>query len=90
MKKHLNIRIFGAVQGVGYRFFAKRTADKTGLTGFVKNEFDGTVYVEAEGEIRQIQNFIIKLREGPWHGEVSKLEVSDGEISRFQDFRIIF
>ena len=48
--KHLTVRIFGDVQGVGFRFWAKQCADELGIKGFARNEKDGSVCVEAEGE----------------------------------------
>ncbi len=48
--KNLIIKIYGDVQGVNFRFEAKLTADKLGVKGFVRNEADGSVYIEAEGE----------------------------------------
>ncbi len=48
--KILIAKIYGDIQGVGFRYGAKRRADDLGLKGFVRNEPDGTVYLEAEGE----------------------------------------
>jgi acylphosphatase len=47
--KHINIKITGKVQGVFFRASTKAVADQIGVKGFVKNEKDGSVYVEAEG-----------------------------------------
>lgn len=44
--KHISIRIYGRVQGVGFRVSAQKKADELGITGFVRNEPDGTVYLE--------------------------------------------
>ncbi|GEK91338.1 acylphosphatase [Alkalibacterium kapii] len=57
--------ISGRVQGVGFRFSTKQAADELGVTGIVKNEPDGTVYVEAVGKEEQIKDFIERLRKGP-------------------------
>ncbi len=45
--KHLNIRIFGKVQGVFFRYYAEKEARSLGLTGFIRNEPDSTVYYDA-------------------------------------------
>jgi acylphosphatase len=50
MKKHFNIRISGRVQGVFFRASTKAKAEELGISGFVQNEPDGSVYIEAEGE----------------------------------------
>ncbi len=56
--KHLNIKIHGQVQGVFFRDSAKQAADKLGIKGFAKNEADGTVYIEAEGEEAGLGKFL--------------------------------
>ena len=52
------ILITGQVQGVGFRWSAAREAGKHGITGFVKNLSDGSVYIEAEGSIDQLNHFV--------------------------------
>ncbi|WP_413527349.1 acylphosphatase [Marinilactibacillus psychrotolerans] len=64
-KVKVSIRIFGTVQGVGFRFTTKQTADEIGVTGIVRNENDGSVYSEAVGTSDQINQFIEVLRKGP-------------------------
>ena len=53
--KHYNIRIFGIVQGVYFRASTKMEADRLGVNGFVQNEMDGSVYIEAEGSAEQLK-----------------------------------
>lgn len=55
----------GRVQGVGYRYFAMRQAEALGLTGFARNQADGTVEVVAEGPEAPLRDFESRLREGP-------------------------
>jgi len=50
----------GRVQGVGFRYTAKRLANSLNLSGWVKNEYDGTVTMEVQGE----ENTIYRLMEG--------------------------
>ena len=50
----------GKVQGVGFRYTAKRLADALRLTGWVKNEYNGTVTLEVQGE----QDAIYRLMKG--------------------------
>lgn len=50
----------GRVQGVGFRYTAKYLAQSLGLTGWVKNEYDGTVLMEVQGR----EPLIFKLMEG--------------------------
>lgn len=71
-KAHVLIR--GQVQGVGYRFFAQKTARQHGLTGWVKNNKDGSVEVDVEGEEAVIKSFLNTLRtKHPW----AKIEALD-------------
>lgn len=55
----------GLVQGVGFRYEAKATADQLGLVGWAKNENDGTVTIEAEGAEACIDEFIRVMRSVP-------------------------
>lgn len=58
-------KVYGIVQGVGFRYTTVRLANGMGVNGFVRNENDGSVYVEASGEQKQIENFILGLAKGP-------------------------
>ena len=48
----------GRVQGVGFRFTAIRYANGLGLTGWVKNQYDGTVLMEVQGNNDTINRLI--------------------------------
>ncbi len=56
--RRLVAKIYGDVQGIGFRFSAKRCADGLGLKGFVRNESDGAVYLEAEGEEDNLEKLL--------------------------------
>lgn len=58
MKKHFNIVIFGRVQGIFFRATAKEQADKLNITGFARNEEDGSVYIEVEGAEEKLDKFL--------------------------------
>jgi len=88
MKKHVKIKITGLVQGVFFRASTKEKADSLGLTGLVRNEPDGSVYAEAEGEDNDLTIFIEWCRRGPAHARVEKCEVQQGEIRDFKRFTI--
>jgi len=60
-KKRIKIRIHGAVQGVGFRPFVFKIADRYQLTGFVRNNSQG-VLIEAEGTHDLIQSFLLSLQ----------------------------
>lgn len=52
----------GRVQGVGFRYSAQNLAQYLGLTGWVKNEWDGTVVMEAQGTEEDLKTLVKKLR----------------------------
>ena len=54
----------GRVQGVGFRYTAEYLAQSIGLTGWVRNEWDGSVAMEVQGTEEQIDLLIKKLRSG--------------------------
>jgi acylphosphatase len=67
----------GVVQGVGFRWFASREANRAGVAGWVANQADGSVFVVAEGEAAAVEAFLAALREGPPGASVSSVEVSE-------------
>jgi acylphosphatase len=71
----IQARIHGRVQGVGYRYFVKECADRTNLYGWVRNRFDGTVELIAEGDKSDLLYFINLLYKGPLHSNVSEVNV---------------
>ena len=91
MKKRVECRITGRVQMVMFRDFAKRNARRLGLTGFVKNNPDGSVTVVAEGENRDLQILLEKLKQGPILARVDHVEaVWTDARGDFSDFYIVY
>lgn len=96
MQKHLNInrrtiflrkiKIYGLVQGIFFRVNAKKQAEKLGITGFARNEPDGSVYIEAEGEKENLEKYIKWCHTGPPLAKVKKVVVTEGKIKNFPDF----
>ncbi len=87
-KIRVHVYLSGRVQGVAYRYFAERRASELGLTGWVRNLFDGRVEVLAEGDRADVDQFVSRLKEGPRMGRVEYAEVSfepyTGEFGGFQ------
>ena len=67
-------QVQGAVQGVGYRRFAAREAQRLDLAGWVRNEPDGTVSGEAEGPEPDLAAFRARLGQGPAFAVVDRLD----------------
>jgi acylphosphatase len=87
--KNLRAKVYGAVQGIGFRFEAKILADKLDLKGFARNEPDGSVYIEAEGDEKNLKKFLEWCREGPSLANVKRVEQeSDGNIKNFDGFEV--
>lgn len=84
--KHLQIRIRGKVQGVCFRAGTERKAKELGLVGFVLNEEDGSVYVEAEGSPDALQALIKWCQSGPLLASVEGVEVHEGEVKGYEKF----
>jgi len=85
---HITIRVSGKVQGVNFRFYAKKKADDLGLAGFVKNEADGSVYIEAEGPFEQVDKFVAWCKEGPARASVQNVMTEEHEVKNFIGFEI--
>ena len=85
---HKNIVIQGWVQGVGFRYAARKIAFQFGITGFVRNLPDGSVYIEAEGSEEQVKEFITWCHTGPARAQIRSVAIEDGSLSGFGDFII--
>ena len=70
-----HICFYGRVQGVGFRFTAMQLAQGLGLTGWVKNEWDGTVSMEVQGREALIQKLLVGLN----HNQFISIEWLDTE-----------
>lgn len=68
------IRFYGSVQGVGFRYRARRASELYECSGWVKNEWDGTVLMEIQGEEASIDQVIISIESGTYV-RISKMEV---------------
>ncbi len=86
--KHFKIIVSGKVHGVFYRASAKEKADELGIKGFVRNERNGNVYIEAEAEEDMLYKFIKWCNMGPVRAKVNRIEAIPGEIVGFSSFEI--
>lgn len=68
-------KIYGRVQGVGYRFYTQHKARQYRVTGYVKNLFDDTVEVYVEGEKNVLEDFLAVLKIGPFGASVDDIKV---------------
>ena len=88
MQKQYVINVKGKVQGVYYRQSTVETARQLGLSGFVQNESNGDVYVEAQGEEEQLKKLVEWCKVGSPLAHVSKIIVTEAELKKHLDFII--
>ena len=88
--ERVELSIHGRVQGVGFRYFTMKTAKKLeGVTGWVKNEPDGSVSVGAEGPKLGLNKLIRSLGQGPRSARVDEMKQNWSEpTGELQGFKI--
>ncbi|RLC66866.1 MAG: acylphosphatase [Chloroflexi bacterium] len=84
----LHAVVHGLVQGVNFRYYTIRTAQRLGLTGWVANRRDGTVETVAEGPRQALEELLTFLHRGSPAARVQKVdarwETPSGEFERFR------
>ncbi|MEZ5933435.1 MAG: acylphosphatase [Alphaproteobacteria bacterium] len=81
-RKCVHLRIEGRVQGVWYRGWTVRTAERLGLDGWVRNRDDGSVEAVVAGPAGKVDAMIERCRQGPPAAKVTALHpsVHEGEV----------
>jgi acylphosphatase len=82
-------RITGRVQGVKYRATAQREARRRGLTGLVRNEPDGAVLIDVEGDPAAVDAFLAWCAEGPPGARVTSVETTVADPIGYAEFTIV-
>lgn len=88
MRKTISIQVSGKVQGVGFRYYAKKKAVECNVNGFVQNKANGSVYLEASGEKLDIETFLDWCKQGPTWARVSKAAIEDLPFKEWVGFEI--
>ena len=87
--KRAKIIVNGLVQGVGFRYFVIRHAQRLGLRGYTENLYTGEVLTEVEGDTGLIQELIKEIRVGPSYAHVKNCAVEWGEYkNEFDSFEV--
>lgn len=73
-QERLEAIVYGQVQGVGFRFYARQTARFLNLKGYVRNREDRSVEVVAEGEKQALGQFLVYLKQGPSAATVERVD----------------
>lgn len=87
--RRLALRFDGEVQGVGFRWTTRNLANKLGLVGWVRNEWDGSVSMELQGTDEQISEFFGNLAHA-WGYFAPTYVISDKEDIKPRDDEGIF
>lgn len=86
--KRVHIRVTGRVQGVFYRANTRETAERLGLSGWVRNMPDGSVEIVAEGDVKQLKALVDWCHRGPPGAKATGVKVDyeyfTGEFETFE------
>lgn len=80
--------IRGRVQGVGFRWFAQKSASELGVSGYTRNMDDGRVEVYAIGMPEQLDALAGVLRKGPRLADVRGIDEQEAAVEKISGFRI--
>ena len=80
-QQRLHARVYGRVQGVGFRYFVLNTAVEMGLVGWARNRRDESVEVIAEGELEVLKTLVRALHRGPRSSSVREVKTDIQEAS---------
>lgn len=89
--KKIKMYVYGRVQGVGFRYMTKMVADQLKIAGIVQNEIDGSVYIEANGPQKEIDQFIQLVKASPSpSGRVDHVDlIEDDALPERKKFSVI-
>jgi acylphosphatase len=82
-----HVRVTGHVQGVFYRAWAQGQARELAISGWIRNCPDGSVEAHLQGEERDVDRMIDRMRRGPSNARVDDVAVADaepGDAGRFE------
>ncbi|MYL65311.1 acylphosphatase [Bacillus hwajinpoensis] len=79
MKRYQFI-VKGRVQGVGFRAFTQQKAAELGLTGYVMNQMDNSVEIEAQGEENTLTKFQFALQNGSPFSAVDEVQAQEKQV----------
>jgi len=86
--KTMQLKVIGRVQGVGFRFYTNKKAQEHGIKGFVQNKPDGSVYIEAQAEEKNLNTFVDWVKKGPAWARVREVKISEVPSKEFHQFEI--
>jgi acylphosphatase len=84
-QKAVHVKVYGRVQGVGFRYNTQREAKRRGVRGWVRNDPDGSVEVLCEGDKKRVDQFVSWLSKGPPGAYVT--DINKKELPYRNEFR---
>ena len=88
MSTAVSVRVTGRVQGVAFRWYAEQEAARLGVTGWIRNEPDGSVAGVFEGDADAVDALVAWCRQGPPSARVAHVAVTEARATGAADFRI--
>ena len=88
-RRNLKCIIFGKVQGVGFRSWVRKNALKKNIYGWVMNNENGTVELEASGNDFELEDFLNNLKKGSFFSKVKKVEYKFIKYRKLDNFKIV-
>lgn len=86
----VDVTVTGRVQGVSFRAYAEDEARRLGVTGWIRNEPDGSVAGHLEGDEETVDAMVAWLREGPRLASVESVDVRPGAATGASSFEVRF
>lgn len=84
----VDVTVTGRVQGVSFRMYAEREARRLGVTGWVRNEPDGSVAAHVEGEPGAVDAMVAWCRTGPSYARVDGVETRPAQVTGVTGFTV--
>ena len=81
MEKAVSITVSGRVQQVGYRHYTRLAAQDYDIKGKIENKADDSVYIEAQGEEKNLQEFIDFCKKGPVWARVDNIDIQPIDVN---------
>ncbi len=88
--KAVMVKVTGRVQGVSFRWYAAREAERLGVRGWVRNEPDGSVAAHVEGDRPAVDAMVEWLHRGPSYAAVRDVAVTEAQPSGATAFDITY
>ena len=88
MRTALDLTVTGRVQGVSFRAYAEREANRLGVAGWVRNEPDGSLEIHAEGDRDAVEAFVLWTYDGPSLARVDHVDARPADDTGATEFRV--